>query len=42
MPVFYGLIISDILVFLLLLFWGIHQPLSTSFTLFSIWSFITG
>jgi len=37
-----GLLLSDIAIFLTLLFWGVHQILAISFTLFSIWSIITG
>ena len=41
-PYFYGLLIFDTLIFLLLLFWGTHQPLSVSMSLFAVWSITTG
>jgi len=37
-----GLLISNFVLFLTLLLWGVYQPLSVSFTLFSIWSITTG
>lgn len=39
---FYLILILSTAVFLVLLFWGIGQPLSVSFPLFSAWSFLTG
>lgn len=36
------LLFLDIVVFLVLLFWGIDQSLSISFSLFSVWSALTG
>ena len=36
------ILISDVILFLLLLFWGINQSLSISFPLFSVWSVLTG
>jgi len=41
-PFFYFILVFDIGVFLSLLFWGINQPLSVSFSLFSVWSVLTG
>jgi FtsH-binding integral membrane protein len=39
---FYSILIFSAGLFLLLLFWGIDQPLGASFPLFSAWSFLTG
>jgi FtsH-binding integral membrane protein len=39
---FYGLLLFDFLIFLLLLFWGVSQPLWISFGLFTIWSVAGG
>jgi FtsH-binding integral membrane protein len=39
---FYLILIVSTALFLVLLFWGISQPLSVSFPLFSAWSFLTG
>jgi FtsH-binding integral membrane protein len=38
---FYLVIASNVGLFLVLLFWGINQPLGVSFSLFSGWSFLT-
>lgn len=39
---FYGLLIADIAVFLVLLFWGQHQPLGIGLSIFGIWSILVG
>ena len=39
---FFLILIISVGLFLLLLFWGIDQPLGVSFSLFSAWSFLTG
>ena len=39
---FYLILIFSFGLFLVLLFWGINQPLGVSFPLFSAWSFLTG
>lgn len=39
---FYGLLVVDIAVFLLLLFWGQYQTLWISTLIFSVWSILTG
>lgn len=39
---FFSILTCSVGLFLLLLFWGIHQPLGVSFSLFSAWSFLTG
>lgn len=39
---FYLILIVSTALFLVLLFWGIGQPLNVSFPLFSAWSFLTG
>jgi FtsH-binding integral membrane protein len=39
---FYLILIFSSGLFLVLLFWGIDQPLGVSFSLFSAWSFLTG
>ena len=41
-PFFFFILILDFGLFLLLLFWGINQALSVSFSLFSVWSVLTG
>jgi FtsH-binding integral membrane protein len=40
--VFYSILAFSSGLFLLLLFWGIDQPLAVSFSLFSAWSFLMG
>jgi FtsH-binding integral membrane protein len=37
-----GLVVADIIVFLILLFWGSHQSLAVSMSIFGIWSVLTG
>lgn len=39
---FFSILVLSTGVFVLLLFWGIDQPLGVSFSLFSVWSFLTG
>jgi FtsH-binding integral membrane protein len=39
---FYLILIVSTALFLVLIFWGIGQPLSVSFSFFSAWSFLTG
>lgn len=39
---FFPILLISSGLFLLLLFWGINQPLGVSFSLFSAWSFLTG
>ncbi len=39
---FYFILAFGFGLFLLLLFWGINQPLGVSFSLFSVWSFLMG
>jgi FtsH-binding integral membrane protein len=39
---FFSILIFSFGLFLVLLFWGIDQPLGVSFSLFSAWSFLTG
>jgi uncharacterized protein len=39
---FFSILIFSVGLFFVLLLWGINQPLSISFSLFSIWSFLTG
>ncbi len=41
-PFFMGLIWGSFALFLVLLFWGIDQPLPVSFGIFSLWSILTG